>query len=622
MNKKLKKLLFRIICSGVIFIAALVFCKNTMFELPIFIISYLIIGYDILLKSFKNIRRGNIFDENFLMMIATFGAFALGDYTEAVVIMLFYQIGEFFQGYAVNRSRKSIAELMDIRPDYANIKINGHFEKVSPNKVSIGDTILVKPGEKVPLDGVVIDGVSSINTSALTGESLPQDIGVNDEILSGSVNISGVLEIKVLKNFSESTVSKILDLVENATSRKANIENFITKFARYYTPIVVAIAALLAVVPPLLIANETFSTWIYRAIIFLVLSCPCALVISVPLSFFGGLGASSRHGILIKGSNFIEALAKTKYFVFDKTGTITKGNFKVISIHPSSISNDELLEITAHAESYSHHPIAESIKNEYGKNIDSSKVTNIVDMQGFGVKAKINDNDVYVGNSKLMEIIGVKYDSIKEIGTIVHVAINNNYAGYFIISDEIKTDAFNTMKKLYSIGIKDIIMLTGDKSDVANAIAQKVCISNVCSELLPSDKVQKIEDIINKKPDSEKLAFVGDGINDAPVLARADIGIAMGGIGSDAAIEAADVVIMDDELTKIPTAIEISKKTLAIAKQNIIFAIGVKLIVLALGAFGYASIWAAIFADVGVSIIAILNSIRTLYLGKHIEIEN
>ncbi len=619
MNNKLKKVLYRIICSGLIFVIALLFCKNSIFELPIFIVSYLIIGYDILLKSFKNIRHGHVFDENFLMMIATFGAFTLGDYTEAVVIMLFYQIGEFFQGYAVNRSRKSIAELMDIRPDYANIKINGQIKKIAPDKVSVGDIIIVKPGEKVPLDGVVVDGESSINTSALTGESLPQDVAKNDEILSGSINLSGLLEIKVSKNFSESTVSKILDLVENATTRKANIENFITKFARYYTPIVVFIALLLAIFPPLFIAGESFNTWVYRAIIFLVLSCPCALVISIPLSFFGGLGASSKIGVLIKGSNYLEALAKTKYFVFDKTGTITKGNFKVILIKPVAISKEELLKITAYAEVYSHHPIAESIKSEYGKEIDLSNVKNITDMQGFGVKANIDNKEVFVGNAKLMKKIGMEIDNVEEIGTIVHVAIDNKYAGYFVISDEIKTDAFEAIEKLYKVGVKDIIMLTGDKNEVANDIAQKVCINNVCSELLPSDKVQKIEDIINKKQDNEKLAFVGDGINDAPVLARADIGIAMGGIGSDAAIEAADVVIMNDELIKIPMAIKISKKTLAIAKQNIVFAIGVKLIVLALGAFGYASIWAAIFADVGVSIIAILNSIRTLYFYKKIN---
>ena len=614
MNKKLKKLLFRIICSALIFVLALIFCKNDNFKLPTFLIAYLIISYDILKKSLKNIKNGEVFDENFLMMIATFGAFALKEYTEAVAIMLFYQIGEFFQSYAVNRSRKSISDLMDIRPDYANIEINGKIEKVNPNNINIGDIIIVKPSEKVPLDGVIVEGESSLNTSAITGESLPKDVESGDDILSGSINLTGLLKIKVSKKFTESTASKILNLVENATTRKANVENFIKKFAKYYTPIVVCTAFIIAIFPPLIISKEMFSTWFYRAIIFLVLSCPCALVISIPLSFFGGLGACSKHGILIKGSNFLEALVNVKYFVFDKTGTITKGNFKVEKVESFFIPKEELLEITAYSEAYSHHPIAESIKSEYGKEINLNKIKNVSDLQGFGVKAEINNNEIYVGNSKLMKKINIDIDPINEIGTIVYIVINKKYSGYIIINDEVKDSAYETIKKLYEIGIKKIVILTGDKKEVANNIAQKVCIKDICSELLPTDKVEKIEELLHKKDQNEKLAFVGDGINDAPVLARADIGIAMGGIGSDSAIEASDVVIMNDDLTRIPKAIEISKKTLNIAKQNIIFAIGIKIIVLISGALGYTSIWMAIFADVGVSIIAILNSIRALYI--------
>ena len=620
MTKKLKKLLYRIIISGIIFALALILPISGYFRLSLFIAAYLIVGYDILLKSFRNITGGQVFDENFLMTIATFGAFGLGDYAEAIAVMLFYQVGEFFQSYAVNRSRKSIAALMDIRPDYANTERNGKIEKVSPEEVAIGDIIIVKPGEKIPLDGIVINGASSVDTSALTGESMPRDIEVNDEVTSGCINLSSVLKIKVSKEFSESTVSKILDLVENATTKKANIENFITRFARYYTPSVVAIAAMLAIIPPLLVPGETFSTWVYRSIVFLVISCPCALVISIPLSFFGGLGAASKCGILIKGSNYLEALARTKYFVFDKTGTITHGNFKVISIHPIEISEKELLETTAYAEGYSHHPIAESIKKEYGKEIELKKIKDIRELQGFGVEATINNKKVYIGNLKLMEKIGIIPDDIGEIGTIVYTAIDGKYAGHLVIADEIKEDSFRAIKMLNQLGIKKTVMLTGDKREIANDIAKKVGITNVCSELLPANKVEKIEELLNRQSPNEKLAFVGDGINDAPVLARADIGIAMGGIGSDAAIEAADIVIMSDELSKISTAIKISRKTLEIAKQNIVFAIGIKLLVLLLGAFGYASIWAAVFADVGVSVIAILNSIRTLYFSKKCNI--
>lgn len=620
MTKKLKKLLYRIIISSIIFILTISLPIYGYYKLLLFILTYLIIGYDILLKSFRNIINGRIFDENFLMTIATFGAFGLRDYKEAIAVMLFYQVGEFFQNYAVNRSRKSIAALMDIRPDYANLERNGQIEKVNPKEVMVGDIIIVKPGEKIPLDGIVISGTSSVDTSALTGESMPREIEVDNEAIGGFINLSSVLKIKVNKEFSESTISKILDLVENATTKKANIENFITRFARYYTPLVVIIATLLAILPPLLVPAETFNTWIYRAIVFLVISCPCALVISIPLSFFGGLGAASKCGILIKGSNYLEALAKTKYFVFDKTGTITHGNFKVISIHPISISQEELLEITAYAEGYSHHPIAESIKKEYGKEIELNKVKNIEELQGFGVEATINDRKVYIGNSKLMEKIGIISNHINSIGTIVYVAIDEKYVGYLVIADEIKQDSFRAIKMLNQLGIKKTIMLTGDKMEIANDIAKKVGIANVFSELLPTDKVEKIEELLNEKAPDEKLAFVGDGINDAPVLARADIGIAMGGIGSDAAIEAADIVIMSDELSKISSAIKISRKTIEIAKQNIVFAIGIKIIILLLGAFGYASIWAAVFADVGVSVIAILNSIRTLYFSKKCDL--
>ena len=609
----MKKLLWRIITAGLLFvITAITDLKNEWLELSLFMLSYIIVGWDIARNAFVNIIRGNVFDENFLMTAATVGAFLIGEYPEAVVVMLFYQIGELFQSYAVNKSRKSIASLMDIRPDYANVKKGDELLKLDPDEVQVGDVIVIKAGEKIPLDSVVISGSSMVDTSALTGESIPREVTVGDNILSGCININGVLTAKVTKEYEESTVSKILDLVENASSKKSQSERFITRFARYYTPIVVIVAAFLAVVPPLLIRDASFSDWIYRSLSFLVVSCPCALVISIPLSFFGGIGGASRKGILVKGSNYLEALAQAEIMVFDKTGTLTKGVFSVQKIQAKGISKEELLELAAHAESYSNHPISTSLKQAYGKEIDNSRITDVDEIPGHGVKATVDGRIVLAGNEKLMKKMNIPYYTGELAGTLVHVAIDNRYAGYIIIADEIKEDSAQAIRDLKSANIRQIVMLTGDSASTASKVAQELSLDRAYAELLPGDKVEKLEELFSYKSPKGKLVFVGDGINDAPVLARADIGIAMGGLGSDAAIEAADIVIMTDEPSKITTAMEISKKTLKIAYQNIVFAIGVKVAVLILSALGITSMWAAIFADVGVTIIAILNSFRAL----------
>jgi Cd2+/Zn2+-exporting ATPase len=613
----MKKRLWRIIIGGVVLLgAALLPINNPWIKLALFIISYIIVGGDVVLMALRNIFKGNVFDENFLMSLATIGAFFVGEYPEAVAVMLFYQVGELFQSYAVAQSRKSISSLMDIRPDYANVKRGNEIVTIDPDEVQIGDIIVIKPGEKVPLDGKVIDGSSMLDTTALTGESVPREIETGDDILSGCINMNGVLTVEVTKEFGESTVSKILDLVENASSKKSNSERFITKFARYYTPIVVIIAVILAFVPPLLVKGQEFSDWIYRALNFLVVSCPCALVISIPLSFFGGIGGASKKGILVKGSNYLEALAKTEIVVFDKTGTLTKGVFTVQEVKPQSISKEELLELAAFAESYSNHPISISLKNAYGKNIDNTRIANVEEVSGHGVIAEIDGKSVAVGNAKLMDKKNVTYSKAKLIGTVVHVAVDQQYMGYILIADELKPDAKQAIHDLKSAGIKQLVMLTGDNKEVANKVAEDLGIDKVYSELLPTNKVEKLEEIFQSKSQKGKLSFVGDGINDAPVLARADIGMAMGGLGSDAAIEAADIVIMTDEPSKIATAMKISKKTLTIANQNTMFAIGVKIIVLILSAFGLATMWAAVFADVGVTVIAIINSFRALNVKK------
>lgn len=580
--------------------------------LIIYLTAYLIVGGDVVLKAFRNILKGQIFDENFLMSLATIGAFIIGEYPEGVAVMLFYQIGELFQDYAINKSRKSIADLMDIRPDYANVVRNGETIKVDPDEVNIGEEIIVKPGEKIALDGKIIDGYSVIDTSALTGESLPREVSPGDDILSGCVNMSGLIRIKVSKEFGESTVSKILDLVENASSKKSESEKFITKFAKYYTPIVVIIAILLAIIPPLVLKDATFNDWIYRALVFLVISCPCALVISIPLGFFGGIGGASAHGVLVKGSNYLEALSKTEMIVFDKTGTLTKGVFKVTEIVTKNISKEKLLEIAAYAESYSTHPISISLQNAYGKNIDNSKISDVEEIPGHGVKAIVEDKVVLAGNNKLMKKMSIEYSTDEVIGTVVHIAMDGDYKGYIVISDEIKLDSKIAIKNLKNLGIKKTIMLTGDSKVVGEKVANELGLDLVYTELLPADKVQKVEELLKEKSKKGSLSFVGDGINDAPVLARADVGIAMGGLGSDAAIEAADIVIMDDEPSKIATTIKIAKKTLSIVKQNIFFALVVKFIVLILGSGGIATMWEAIFADVGVSVLAILNAMRAM----------
>lgn len=607
------KRLWRIIIgAAVLATAVLLSLNNEWLQIALFIISYIIVGGDVVKRAVKNIFKGQVFDENFLMSIATIGAFFIGEYPEGVAVMLFYQVGELFQSYAVGKSRKSIASLMDIRPDYANVKKGDELVKVDPDEVQIGDIIVIKAGEKIPLDGKVIEGSSMIDTSALTGESVPREVEVGSDILSGCININGVITAEVTKEFGESTVSKILDLVENASSKKSNSEQFITKFARYYTPVVVIIAVFLAIIPPLVIDGATFSDWIYRALAFLVVSCPCALVISIPLSFFGGIGGASKKGVLVKGSNYLEALAETEIVVFDKTGTLTKGVFNVQEIHPEGVSKEELLEITAHAESYSNHPISLSLKRAYSKEIDNGRISDVEEISGHGVIATVDGKKVMAGNIKLMKMMDIPYFKGELIGTIVHVAVNNKYIGYIVIADEVKEDSAQAIKELKAANIKQTVMLTGDNKSIGSKVAKELGLDKVYAELLPADKVEKLEELFSQKSKKGKLAFVGDGINDAPVLARADIGIAMGGLGSDAAIEAADVVIMTDEPSKIATTMKISKKTLKIAHQNIVFAIGIKIIVLILSAFGITTMWAAIFADVGVTIIAVLNAFRAL----------
>ena len=603
----------KIIIALILFLLAITInFNNEMITKVIFIIAYLIVGLEILKKALRNITRGKVFDENFLMSVATIGAFAIGEFPEAVAVMLFYQVGELFQSYAVDKSRKSISSLMDIRPDFANVERDEKIEKVDPDEVKIGEIIIVKPGEKVPLDGIVVEGKTSLDTKALTGESLPREIAENDEILSGSINLNGVIKIKVTKEYGESTVSKILDLVENASSKKSKSENFITKFAAYYTPIVVIIAVILAIVPPLLIKDATFSDWIYRALSFLVVSCPCALVISIPLSFFGGIGGASKMGVLIKGSNYLEQLANTEIIVFDKTGTLTEGVFEVQKVHAIDMSEEELLRITAYAENYSNHPISLSVKKAYNKEIDEKQILNTEEISGHGIVAKIGNQDVLVGNEKLMSENNIKITKCEDIGTILNVAVDGKYAGYILIADKIKKDSKSAIKSLKKNNIKQTVMLTGDRKNVGEHVAKELGLDKVYTELLPDGKVEKVESLLKEKSEKGKLAFVGDGINDAPVLALADIGIAMGGLGSDAAIEAADIVLMTDEPSKIVDAIHLSKKTMRIVKENIIFAIVIKVLVLVLSAFGLSTMWEAVFADVGVSIIAIINALRVL----------
>ncbi|NLV82863.1 MAG: cadmium-translocating P-type ATPase [Synergistaceae bacterium] len=608
-----KKRLMRVLGGGAIY-AATFFLEfdNDILNIAMFLLGYFIIGGDIVWKAVKNILRGQVFDENFLMFIATIGAFAIGDYEEAVGVMLFFQVGELFQSYAVDQSRKSIAGLMDIRPDYANLRRGSEIVKVDPDEIMVGDEIVIKTGEKIPLDAVVIEGGSMVDTSSLTGESVPREVTVGSELLSGCININGVLTARVTKEFGDSTVSKILDLVENASNKKSNSENFITKFARYYTPSVVVLALLLAVVPPLMYSDQGFTKWLVRALTFLVISCPCALVISIPLSFFGGIGRASKLGVLVKGSNYLEALAKTEIVVFDKTGTLTKGVFNVQEVHSEVMSRDDLLELTACAENYSNHPISLSLKRAYGKTIDNTVISDVKELPGYGVSARIRGKEVLVGNDKLMKKMKISYFKGEIIGTVVHVAADGKYIGYVVIADEIKNDAPGAIQALKGEKVKHTVMLTGDSKSIGEHVAKKLGLDTVYTELLPADKVEKLEEIFTQKSEKGKLVFVGDGVNDAPVLARADIGIAMGGVGSDAAIEAADIVIMTDEPSKIATAIKVSKKTLAIVKQNIVFALGVKGAVLIMGAMGIASMWTAVFADVGVSVIAILNAMRVL----------
>lgn len=611
MRKKQKKTLVRIILSAVLLVAAALIPVDGIVKLVLFLIPYAVIGWDVLWKAIRNIAHGQVFDENFLMAIATVGAFALGEYPEGVAVMLFYQVGELFQSYAVGRSRQSIAALMDIRPDYANIEQDGKLVQVDPEDVAVGDTIVIKAGEKIPLDGVVLEGSSAVDTAALTGESLPRDVDPGDDVVSGCINQSGLLKVRVTKVFGESTVAKILDLVENSSSKKARAENFITRFARYYTPVVVIGAVLLAVLPPLLFGGD-WSDWLQRALIFLVISCPCALVISVPLSFFGGIGGASKQGILVKGSNYLEALAKTETVVFDKTGTLTKGTFQVTAVHPDRISEGELLELAAMAESYSEHPISRSLREAYQKPVDASRVTDVEEISGHGVRAKVDGHDVYAGNGKWMDRIGASWRNCHRTGTVVHVAVDGEYAGHIVISDAVKPDAAAAIEALKREGVKKTVMLTGDVKAVGEAVAREIGIDEVHAELLPGDKVDQVERLLKNTSGKGKLAFVGDGINDAPVLSRADIGIAMGGLGSDAAIEAADIVLMDDKPSKLAVAVRISRKTLRIVRQNIVFALGIKLLFLALGAFGMANMWEAVFADVGVSVLAILNASRAL----------
>ena len=627
MNKKQKKMLARIIIAAVLLIVLHFVPITGIPRFICYLAVYLVIGYDIVKKAFKGIKNGQVFDENFLMAIATIGAFALavyersGDYNEAIAVMLFYQIGELFQSYAVGKSRRNITELMDIRPDYANIENDGKLEKVDPDEVEVGSVIVVQPGEKVPIDGVIVEGNSSLNTSALTGESLPRSAKPGDEIISGCINMTDVLKIKTTKEFDESTVSKILELIEESSSRKSRSENFISKFAHYYTPAVCYGALALAILPPLvnlvLLHNPAmWGQWIYRALTFLVISCPCALVISIPLGFFAGIGGASNAGVLIKGSNYLETLARTKYVVFDKTGTLTKGVFEVVGVHHNTMEEKKILEYAALAESFSSHPISRSLKTAYGKEIDQKRVTDVEEISGNGVTAKVDGISVAVGNTKLMKRIGVEAVECHQVGTVIHVAIDGAYAGHILISDVLKPTSKEAIVNLKKNGIKETVMLTGDIDKVAQQVAGELGVDRVYSELLPADKVSKVEELLAKKTEKEKLAFVGDGINDAPVLSRADIGIAMGAMGSDAAIEAADVVLMDDDPMKIVKAIRIAKKCMRIVYENIYFAIGIKVICLILGAVGIANMWVAIFADVGVMIIAVLNAIRTLFVKK------
>ncbi|MDU5914184.1 MAG: heavy metal translocating P-type ATPase [Anaerococcus vaginalis] len=626
MSKKQKKNLIRIIFSALIMIILHFVNSNNFYTIALYLLAYLLVGYDVLLNAFNGIKNKQAFDESLLMAIATIGAIILafytksGDFVEAVAVMLFYQIGEFFQSYAVGKSRKSIADLMDIAPDYANIEgENGNIEEVDPDDVEIGSTIIIKPGEKVPLDGIVIDGVSSLDTKALTGESVPKDVKKGSNIYSGSINLNGLLKVKTTKEFGESTVTKVLELIEDASERKSKSEDFITKFARVYTPVVVYLALALAFLPGIFSyfmgESPNFSSWIYRALIFLIISCPCALVISIPLSFFAGIGSASKNGILVKGSNFMEVLSNVDQVIFDKTGTLTKGTFEVTAVHPENLSEKELLHIASHVERYSTHPIADSLRKAYPNEKDSCEVKDIEEISGYGISARVNGDLVYVGNSKLMDKYDIEWKACEKTGTIIHVAINGNYQGHIVISDTIKENSKKAIYDLKKNNISKTIMLTGDSKSVGENVAKDLSLDEFYSELLPQDKVKILEEILSKNNDeNKKIAFVGDGINDAPALTRADIGIAMGAMGSDAAIEAADVILMDDDPAKIPTAIKISKKCLRIVKENIYFSIGVKVIVLILGALGLASMWAAIFADVGVTIIAVLNAMRCMYI--------
>ena len=630
MSRKQKKMLVRIIVTAVLFAGLFVFEKfvpitSRILRLAVYMVPYLVISYDILKKAFKGIIKGQVFDENFLMAVASVGAVAIavyenGSYNEAVAVMLFYQIGELFQSYAVGKSRRSISELMDIRPDYANIEVDGKIEQVDPDEVEVGSIIVVSAGEKIPIDGVIVEGSTTLDTSSLTGESVPRNAKENDEVISGCINLSGTVRIRTTKPFGESTVSKILDLVENSSSKKSKSEQFISKFARIYTPAVCGGALALALIPPvvsLIIGKEAmWLTWIYRALTFLVISCPCALVISIPLSFFAGIGGASREGVLVKGSNYLETLSKTKIVVFDKTGTMTKGKFEVTEIAPIGIDRDELIRLTAYAESYSSHPISRSIKDAYGKEIDASKISDVNEISGNGVLAVVDGKKVAAGNSKLMDKLGVEYTACDKVGTVVYVAVDGKYCGYILISDALKPTSVSAVKAMKDCGVRKTVMLTGDSKKVADAVAKELGADEVYSELLPADKVSQVERLLADKGEKEKLAFVGDGINDAPVLSRADIGIAMGALGSDAAIEAADIVLMDDDPMKISKAIKISSKCLRIVNKNIYFALGVKALCLILGAVGIANMWAAIFADVGVMVIAVLNAIRALSVKK------
>lgn len=618
MNKKQKKVLIRILVSAALMVILTLLPLNGYLRLGLFLIPYLIIGYDILKKALKGIKNKQVFDENFLMAVATVGAILLGKYTEGVAVMLFYQIGEWFQSYAVGKSRRNISDLMDIRPDYANVEREGQLQKVDPDEVEIGTIIVVQPGEKIPIDGVIVEGKAALNTSALTGESLPREANVGDEVISGCINMTGVLKIQTIREFGESTVSKILDLVENSSSKKSRSENFISKFARYYTPAVCYGALALAVLPPLvrlfiLQMPAQWGSWIYRSLTFLVISCPCALVISIPLSFFAGIGGASNAGVLVKGSNYLETLSKTKYVVFDKTGTLTKGIFEVSGVHHNKVEEAKILEYAALAESFSNHPISRSLKNAYGRPVDQSRVTDVEEISGNGVIAKVDGETVAAGNDKLMKRLGISFMECHHAGTVVHIAVNGEYAGHILISDEVKEHSKEAIQALKKAGIKQTVMLTGDARKAAVQVAEKIGVDQVYSELLPADKVAKVEELLERKGEKEKLAFVGDGINDAPVLSRADIGVAMGALGSDAAIEAADIVLMDDDPLKMVKAIKIAKKCLRIVYENIYFAIGIKVICLILGAVGIANMWLAIFADVGVMVIAVLNAIRALF---------